>query len=278
MREPRRGGEAGFTVIEVLVAVMLVAVGTGAVLTAMTMPQKHTLTAQRQAQAGLIAERTLETVVQRAQSNWANIAPDAALAHQSDANANNPSDPRFFISGTRFLIQQDYHDASRGLVASTPSTGEPLAGAIGGAGVPATVRTSGTDPAGTIYTFVSYHDESCAPTLPGQILNGPLTAVGNLISGLLTAVGTLVNTLLGNNLLAGTGNVFCTARQDDKRVTVAVSLDKPGNGAAPLKPVYASALIPNPNAGILSGTTSSPVPFAPSCTIVAGLIQLGQCG
>src|SRR5438552_6814835 len=100
MHDRRLADETGFTIIEVLVAVMLVALGIGAVLAGMAMPQKHTLSAQRTAQAAAIAERTLEGIVQRAPSAWATIAPVTALSHQPDANTTNPTDPRYFVSGS----------------------------------------------------------------------------------------------------------------------------------------------------------------------------------
>src|SRR5436190_7947 len=115
MRDRRRlVDEAGFTIIEVLVAVLLLALGIGSVLAGMAMPQKHTLTAQRTAQAGAIAERTLEAIVQRAPSAWATIAPTTALAHVSDADTTNPTDPRYFVNGSNFLVERNYHDSTQG--------------------------------------------------------------------------------------------------------------------------------------------------------------------
>jgi prepilin-type N-terminal cleavage/methylation domain-containing protein len=193
--------EDGFTVIEVLVAILLVGVGIGAVITAMTMPQKQTLTAQRAAQAGTIADRTLESVVRLRQTaaGWGTIAPTPAtaslLVHQNDPNANNPSEPRAFITGSSLQIAKNYHDAAQGTVgteALAPSTSAIPGGGTSTGVVPVMVQCPGGagcasgDPPGKVYTFVTYRNESCSLQLPGNVL-GPA----------LNQIGTLLNTILG---------------------------------------------------------------------------------
>jgi prepilin-type N-terminal cleavage/methylation domain-containing protein len=285
--------EDGFTVIEVLVAILLVGVGIGAVITAMTMPEKQTLTAQRAAQAGTIADRTLESVVRLGQTaaGWGTIAPTPAtaslLVHQSDPNGTNPTDPRAFITGSSLQIAENYHDAAQGTVgteALAPSTSPIPGGGTSTGVVPVMVQCPGGagcasgDPPGKVYAFVTYRNESCSLQLPGNVLNPALNQIGTLLNtilgGLTGLVGKLTSSLLGIDLSNTSGNLFCQARNESKRVTVAVVLDKPGTGAAPLKPVYESAIVPNPNAGILANGVLGGGGLVSSCTVILSLVQV----
>jgi type II secretory pathway pseudopilin PulG len=260
--DPR--SERGTSLIEILVAILILGLGLGAAISAFAVPERGTKVSERQLSATTIAERELERIIGRP---WQNIATTTVPVHQNDANTTNPSDPRFYVTGTKFAIKRNYAQAGDGDLVG--GGGESLVAADPANGVPASETTAAAapgagDPAGTVYRFVTFRNETCPILLPRDILRVPLQRIATL-TGALT---NLVDGLLGGALNGGV-NVMCGARNDAKRVTVAVKLNAAAQGAGPAKPVYVSAIVPNPGAGVLAGNGAQA--FNRTCTYVTGL-------
>ena len=277
--------ERGFTIIEVVVAAFVLAIGLSALVFSFVGSQKLAQVAQGQTEAVQIAEADLESILGRP---YANIAVTSLPAHAADsdvgdpsytANANNPSNPLYYVNdpafytsnctGTTFPALNNYYNAGVGQLAEAPECGEQLVpAATGGVAFSASTQTvfSGA-PAGTVYNFITYRNEKCtAAGLPGS--GSPATTLEARLQALLGGIGNVVNTLVA--LLFPTGGTnpatqFCSNPNNEKRVTVAVVLNKPGNIQAPAKPVYVSTLIPDPAAG------------APKSSGCSGLLEL-FCG
>jgi prepilin-type N-terminal cleavage/methylation domain-containing protein len=249
--------ERGFTIVEVLVAALILALGLGAALLSFGAPQKLGQVAERESQAAAIAEADLESIVGRPYNN---IAVSSLPAHAADPDTNNPANPDFFVTTDNkgFQIEESFHDASKGAVpelVAQSKTSEPLVLADISSNLKPTDATPAGAPAGTIHRYITYRSEPCDPNLGStlnSILNQPLNAVSGLLSAVTSSVG-------------GGVNAFCGASNNQKRVTVAVTLNPTGTGAGPLKPVYASTLVPNPAAGLIAGKTCALVSAAGIC-------------
>jgi prepilin-type N-terminal cleavage/methylation domain-containing protein len=271
--------ERGFTIIEIVVAALLLAIGLSAVVFAFVGSQKLTQVAQGQTQAIEIAEADLESILGRP---YANIAVTSLPSHAADsdvgdasytANANNPSNPLYYVNdptfftagctGTTFPALNNYYNAGAGQLTEAPACGEQLVpAATGGVLFSASTQTVFPGaPAGTVYNFITWRNEKCTAAVPAATIESKLQA-------LLASVGNVVNTLVA--LLFPTGGTnpaaqFCSSPNNGKRVTVAVVINKPGNLQAPAKPVYVSTIIPDPAAG------------APKSSGCSGLLEL-FCG
>jgi type II secretory pathway pseudopilin PulG len=236
------------TILETLVAAVVLVIGIAGGLVGFVGAQHLTFTAQRESQAARIAEADLESIVGRP---YANIAVTALPSHVSDSDADNPSDPRYYVndpsvythgcSGSTFAVLEDPHDATGGQIAEAPACGEQLVSSSAG-GVSQSVPTSSGEPSGTIYRFVTWRNESCNATSLGAHERNLLQTIGDVVSGLVT-------------LLFGSGNAnppatpFCSTPNNEKRVTVAVVLTQPTAGVGLVKPVYLSTIVPDPAAG-----------------------------
>lgn len=167
----RMRSERGFTLIEVLVAMLLLVVGILATLGAMASAHRLTGGVQRDQQALGFAQREAERV---SALSWASLALDAA-----PASAASPADmPPAFVSGSNFLVKKDFNDPAAGPPAGVPSTGEPLVIAAGG-GAQATPQTVTVgDTTGKLYEYVT--QGSCG-TLGGTELCGSSLPVRRVI-------------------------------------------------------------------------------------------------
>lgn len=239
--------ESGFTVVEVLVAALLLAVGIGTTIASFATPQKQTLGGQRLAQMSALAERELDELTTRP---WALIALKQMPTPVSDSS-NSPVDPRAHLrspascgtpasSTTCLRVRQNFNNVAQGPLAGTAAVGEALVGASKG------VAPSETLNGMTVHRFVSWQDrQACAPNIgDGTAIKGLLNSVLNLLGGF---TDTLTTSVLNNRL-----NVLCLSGQAVKRITVAVTAPPAGNQAGPLKPVWMSTLVPNPGAGLLN--------------------------
>jgi hypothetical protein len=242
--------------VEVMVVVMLLVIGLGGMVLGFVGSQKLTHSAQRDSQGASIAESDLESIVGRP---YADIALTSLPSHASDSNANDPTDPRYYVNpasgtGTSFMALENYYDAGAGSLPEAPSGGETLVPAstngvaqsctLGSGGTcPSPLNGSGV-PSGTIYRFITWRNEKCsAVTLPGSI--------DTLIKNVVALISpTLADTLFGSGNSNPPGKTFCSSPNNEKRITDAVVLSKPGNGAVPLKPVYVSTIVPDPNAAV----------------------------
>lgn len=252
--------ERGFTIVEVLVAALLLVVGIGATIASFVGPQEQTLVGQRLSQASALAERELEELATRP---FAVLGMRQMPAPVSDAS-DSPTDPRAHLrepascgnplasNTTCLLVRQNFNDVAGGPLDGTGSSGEPLVGASKG------VTPSETVNGMTVHRFVTWQDrDPCAP----NVQNGGV--IDQLLSGILNMLGdALKNSVVGSDRL----NVLCIDGNAVKRVTVAVTAPPAGNQAGPIKPVWMSTLVPNPGAGLFNEQVGA------SCVKALGII------
>jgi Tfp pilus assembly protein PilV len=214
--------EAGFGIVEVMVASVLLAVGILGTMLALDGATRGSFSAQRHEQAISLAQRELEKITAYP---FARIELDGYPSAVVDPTPNNPSDPRQYVSGTNFQIKKNYNNSAAGKPADTGTT-EPLVAdpdgdpAADGYSIPTISQNvpigppsaGGVQQEATIWRFVTYRDENCA------------------VLGLID---------------------LCPAEQGSKRITVAVALEPSGNGSGPSKPTYLTSLVTDPDAAAL---------------------------
>ena len=240
--------ERGFTIVEVMVAALLLAIGIGTTIASFAAPQEQTLVGQRMAQASALAERELDELTNRP---FIGLGLTSMPVPVSDPSAS-PVDPRAHLrspatcgtpsasSTTCLRVRQSFNDVADGPLAGTGASGEPLVPADKG------VTPSETINGMTVHRFVTWKDrEACAPSIDGG------GAIDNLLNSVLNLLGGLTDALTGS-VLNNRLNVLCMSGRAVKRVTVAVTVPPGGNQAGPLKPVWMSTLVPNPGAGLLN--------------------------
>lgn len=212
--------EAGFTLVEVMVAALILVIGLLGVFVALDAASHLDTTSRRQQVAVNQAEQAME---QMKALPYASLALSSAPAHQNDTSTSNvPSIPNYWVStsGGKLIVPADFNKKNSGTLSGTPTAGEPLI--TGGSAAPQTRCASGqTCPAidglsFTIYRYVTQEDE-CT-----QLLS-------------------LCNISLLQNLL----------NQYSKRIVIAVVMDsRPGDGVT--KPVWLSTVVANPNSGLVN--------------------------
>lgn len=218
MSRPRnaRSTQAGYTVIEVVVAMMLSLLAVGAIAALLVHANDSSLGSQREVSMLSVAQQQIERVRQKvSQYGFSALALNAYPAAATDATLPaNPLDPNDFItnnntSSAALLIEQNYNHPSGGQISSAPANGEPLIidAANGRVSPKQTLVAAGTGTA-TVYTYVTQ------------------ATVG--INASLTCSPSCAN--------------------DARRVTVAVKLDQPSGrtDVGPNAPTYASTLLSSP--------------------------------
>jgi hypothetical protein len=238
--------------VEATIAASILLVVLLAGFLALDSAQSATKGAERQAIAASVGEREIERLTNLP---WNRLAHCTAPTQQVDplaAQGKLPENPRHYIvNGTphRFRVLSNYRNVSSGPLTGTPSAGEPLVidGALSCASDvdagPVSFSSGGVT--GSTYRFITWRDDTCPPQVPAQLQD-----LVNLAAGLL---GGLLNSLLG---VVGTQtNLFCSASNDSKRITVAVVLDDV-SGSGPYKPTWLSTIHTNPtNSGLILGAT-----------------------
>lgn len=214
-----REEQAGYALIEVMVAAMLLAGGVFATLSASQRGQRLNLGAQRQQQAVEYAQKEIETI---SAATWATIGTTTAPVAESDATPGDrqPSTPAAYVSGTNLLVKQDFRDRNSAPPSGVTTAGEPLV--YGGSGTVVAKSTGVTigSSTATVYRFVTWRDEKC--------------------------------------VVAGT-DLCAVVSGESKRIVVAVVLANNRLSDGVVKPVYVSTTLDNPNvvpvaipAGVLS--------------------------
>lgn len=250
--------ESGFAVIEAMIAGMVLFLALFGILASFESAVRGAHTSEREVAAAAIAQQQLEQLLARPYADLANCTVSGTAP---TASGTDSTDPRFLItdgSPPRLRIRQrPRSDTNTAVVAGTPAAGEPFvlntaADCIGadatrdGTGVvagPLPVSSNATSRlfGAKLYRFITWDDEAACVLDKAQIVN---TLVGGLL-GLVTDLVDALRPVLDANL-----TVMCANTQDAKRITVAVVLPRVGNGAGLKKPVYLSALVPDPNAGV----------------------------
>jgi type II secretory pathway pseudopilin PulG len=220
--------QAGFTVVEVVVAALCLALIIGAAASLFVTANNSSLGSQRQSALIAVADQQIEQIRQAVKtSGFAALAMRTAPAAGSSATLPygspvTPTDPNYFAttktgcgSGYEFAIETNYDNTSQGT-----STGnepafvgcdaghEPLVVQLGGIATPSQTVSAGSGTA-TVDTFVTQTNVGC-------------------------------NTSLGNGSCAG----------DARRVVIAVKLNTSSSryNAGPNAPVYISTIFTNPTA------------------------------
>jgi type IV pilus modification protein PilV len=213
--------ESGFTLVEVLVAILIVAIGIVAVFGSLASSSHLTSRSQVQEAAVGFAEQQIEKL--RQQYTFASLGMSATPS----ASANT-SDPNYYVStnsgGTAcYQIDDNYQGASGQRWCETFVTGSsspaPTCGATCVAATPQTI-SSYPGLSGTYDIYVTWHQE--APS-----------------------------SLLGNGCLpSGFGGGACLTGNEEKRITVAVlPSNNTGNGVSPAnrKPIWISSVVADPS-------------------------------
>jgi type II secretory pathway pseudopilin PulG len=211
----------GFTIVEVMVAALLVAVGVVAILGSLDAVSKTGVAAQRHQQAVAYGQREIErlrTLDYRTElglTSFPVASGDGIVA--GDPTPNVPKNPNYYVSGTGLKIMARYSDKTSGLQPGVSPNPEPLVGP-GESGLtspqvnagPQSFSINGTS--GKIYRYVTWRSEHCPATTTSGITNP------------------------------------CPGTKDSKRITIAIVLDAVGNGAGPSKPIWLSSVMSDPDA------------------------------
>jgi prepilin-type N-terminal cleavage/methylation domain-containing protein len=167
----RVSGQEGFTLVELLIALALISIGMVAVLSSLDRASDRTLGAQAQEQTISYGQREIERLrtVPYDQLGLSSLAAASGDGLQAgDGQTNNPKNPNYYVSGSRFLIKSDYGDKASGTPPNVSPTGELM---VSGGTV-----TPGPDTVdvGTIrvkvYRYVTWRNDPRCPdsTCPGD--------------------------------------------------------------------------------------------------------------
>jgi prepilin-type N-terminal cleavage/methylation domain-containing protein len=215
-----RDSEAGFTLVEVMVAALILVIGLLGVFVSLDAASHLDTTSRRQQVAVSQAEQAME---QLKALSYTQLALSSAPAHQNDTSTSNtPAVPNYWVSssGGKLIVPADFNQKDSGTLSGSPAAGEPLV--TGGTVPPQTQCASGQTCGSvdglsfTIYRYVTQEDE-CTQLL--SLCNIPL-------------LQSLLN-------------------QYARRVVVAVVVDS-STGDGVTKPVWLSTVVANPSSGLVN--------------------------
>jgi type II secretory pathway pseudopilin PulG len=244
------GLQDGFTMVELVVAILLITVVIGGLALSFAASNDSALGTQRQAQALAVADQQIEHIRAEVKTYGfaalaMNALPAAAVAGTVPGQANNPTDPNSYVTtltagcGTYtynwgdtlptkgLKIETSYNNSSLGTVSPfTPVTNC-------GNGVEPFVVLDGTDAA--------------RPTQPTGFVTPKQTGV-TIGTGSGTVYTYVTDTNLGCNTGGGCDGSAGASGPDAVRVTVAVKPDTPGSrtDTGGNAPVYVSSVFSNP--------------------------------
>ncbi len=219
----RLAGEAGFGLVEVLTAALVLGVGLVGAMAALDGANRGAYEAQRHEQAVSLAQREVE----RLQALAFNRLELDAYPQTSADTSTNPDDPRAYVSGGDLLIRTNYHDrnspppdelASAGrdrepFVVDSDVSDDPVSVPPLTAGVHlAPVSSSGAQATADVHRFITRRDQSCA-------------VAGIALTDL------------------------CPDEEGARRIVVAVTHDD--STGTPRKPVYVTGVVTDPDAAPL---------------------------
>jgi prepilin-type N-terminal cleavage/methylation domain-containing protein len=164
LRRASIADERGFTLVEVMVAMLLVATALVALAGSFDVAGKASVGAQRHEQVVAFAQRQLESIRSRpwGQIGMATLPTNQAAGNPAgDPTPQVPRNPSYYVSGSALLIKTNYRNMSSGLVTGTPATGEPFV--TGGDVAPSEAFSVGST-TGTVYRYVTWRRECVAAT------------------------------------------------------------------------------------------------------------------
>jgi type II secretory pathway pseudopilin PulG len=147
--------EEGFTVVEVLVAILILAAGALAVLQTFDASTRNTFRAEQTQVAINRVQRELEQV---RQLDYADVALTTTPSHSSD-----PKDPRYRVSGSNFALDWDGTTASNNAEMAVKNVGGLTAGAVN----PGPTSFTSGDISGKVYRYVVWRDDPNCLKVPG---------------------------------------------------------------------------------------------------------------
>jgi prepilin-type N-terminal cleavage/methylation domain-containing protein len=220
-------GERGFTVIEVLVAMVLSLTVITALSAAFVIGNNGSLGGQRQVQLLPLAQQQLENVRQASvRYGFADVFLNASPGSPDATIPQSPLNPDDYVNTSTtpwdYYIEENYNNnggnISTNVATGTPSTGEPLIIGTASTSTPGIAPISSSVAAGgggtaTVYTFITKVNDAC---------NSALTST-----------------------MGGSSCSTTAAQQDLRRVVVAVLYNNP-TSQTPHAPEYATTILSNP--------------------------------
>jgi prepilin-type N-terminal cleavage/methylation domain-containing protein len=163
--------QAGFTMVELLIAMALISIGMVAVLSSLDRASDRTLGAQAQEQTISYGQREVEKLrtFPYDQLGLSTLpAPGGDGLQSGDGQTNNPKNPNYYVSGTRFLIKSDYGDKTSGTPPDVSAAGELMVAGGTVAPGPETVDVGAIKV--KIYRYVTWRNDPRCPdtTCPGD--------------------------------------------------------------------------------------------------------------
>jgi prepilin-type N-terminal cleavage/methylation domain-containing protein len=219
--------QAGFSLVEVLVVIMLVGIALVAILGAFDAATLTALGAQRHEQAVAFGQREVERL--RTLDYATQLGMTSTPVHADvPAGDTNPVNPNFYVSASGLSIKENYGISSSATLATEPFVTTSADAKLTNPQVdPGPTHFDDQGTTGTIYRYVTFRDEHCSTAdIQGFSVADP-----------------------------------CPGNQDTKRITVAVVLDAVGNRAGPSKPIWVSSIVSDRNAtpvGVATPPTANP--------------------
>jgi prepilin-type N-terminal cleavage/methylation domain-containing protein len=157
----QRAGERGFTIIEVMIAVLVLVVGLVGTLQAFISADDGNMATQQAQALSTAAEQQLEQL--RAMT-YNSLALSSLPTGTGDGNgtgdtSGDPSDPDYWVSGSYLKIANNFAQEAGGLLSTVAATGEALIS--GGSVSPGPVTVTSDGYTVTIYRYISWVVDSC---------------------------------------------------------------------------------------------------------------------
>jgi type II secretory pathway pseudopilin PulG len=225
--------EDGFSLAELVIAILVMIMGVGALTALFVNNDNSSLAGQREVSQLAVLQQQIENIHQLVkQYGFGALAMSGNPAQPTDATLpGDPTDPNDFVTGwgtssEAFKVESDYNNTGNGTAAHTPSAGEPLLDPING--------VSGGQ---------------VAPVQYADLSNG--TTYANLASvpagdSYATVYSYVMGTTTAGCNSSGLGS-SCPA-SDVRRVVVAVLLNQPAHrqNVGPNTPTYSTTVVSNP--------------------------------
>ena len=143
----RLAGERGFTLVELMMAALIAAVGVGAITTVLVGSRDLVTDSERGTAAAHIAQREMERALA--------VSFDQLALKQAPGTSTNPKDPRYHVGSSGGNWTYKWDQAS----GSTAPNARGLTDAVDGALDASTTWNDGRM-SGTIYRFVTVYDDT----------------------------------------------------------------------------------------------------------------------
>lgn len=161
MTTSERTGEQGFSLIEVMVAVLVVAVALIGTMQAFISSDHGNLATQETQAVSTAAEQALEQLRAMSYNSLAlsSFPIQTGSGNPTGDTSGDPEDPDYWINGTNLVIPNNFAQVTSGVLTTVASVGEAL---IGGGTInpgPVTVSSDGFNV--TIYRYVTWVVDSC---------------------------------------------------------------------------------------------------------------------